>query len=181
MAIEKRYDSEYNKWLRDLKARIKRTQLKAALSANSEIIMLYWEIGKELCEKQEDQGWGNSVVDSLERDLSAEFPDSKRFSRRDLFYMKGFYSFYKSRFEKVQQLVAQIPWGHNILIYSKSETIEEAVFYLSETIESNWSRSILDLDGSSKVVPCGRVLSKFDSPMKQFEKKKNTDAGNDIK
>ena len=85
MAIEKSYDSEYNKWLRDLKAKIKRTQLKAALSANSEIIMLYWEIGKELYEKQEDQGWGNSVVDNLERDLSAEFPDSKGFSRRNLF------------------------------------------------------------------------------------------------
>lgn len=141
MTIEKRYDLEYNKWLRDLKARKNRTQIKAVLSANSEVIMLYWEIGKEMYEKQEVQGWGHSVVDNLEKDLSAEFPDSKGFSRRNLFYMKGFYSFYKSCFEKVQQLIAQIPWGHNILIYSKSKTIEEASFYLSETIENNWSRS----------------------------------------
>jgi predicted nuclease of restriction endonuclease-like (RecB) superfamily len=162
MAIEKRYDSEYNKWLRDLKAKIKRTQLKAALSANSEIIMLYWEIGKELYEKQVDQGWGNSVVDNLERDLSAEFPDSKGFSRRNLFYMKGFYSFYKSGFEKVQQLVAQIPWGHNILIYSKSKTIEEAAFYLSETVENNWSRSILDMQiGTDLYKRQGKAITNF--------------------
>ncbi|MCW3788080.1 DUF1016 N-terminal domain-containing protein [Plebeiobacterium sediminum] len=124
---------------------MKRTQIKAVLSANKEVILLYWEIGKELYEKQENEGWGNSVVDSLEKDLIAEFPDLKGFSRRNLFYMKGFYSFYQSDFEKVQQLVAQIPWGHNILIYSKSNSIDEALFYLSETIENNWSRSILDM------------------------------------
>jgi predicted nuclease of restriction endonuclease-like (RecB) superfamily len=162
MAIEKRCDSEYNKWLRDLKDKIKRTQIKAALSANSEIIILYWEIGKELYEKQEDQGWGNSVVDNLERDLTAEFPDSKGFSRRNLFYMKGFYSFYKSGYEKVQQLVAQIPWGHNILIYSKSKTIEEAVFYLSETIDNNWSRSILDMQiGTHLYNRQGKAITNF--------------------
>jgi len=162
MAIEKRYDSEYNKWLRDLKDRIKRTQIKAALAANSEIILLYWEIGKELYEKQEDQGWGNSVVDNLERDLSAEFPDLKGFSRRNLFYMKGFFSFYKSNFENVQQLVAQIPWGHNILIFSKSKTIEEAVFYLSETIKNNWSRSILAVQiGTGLYKRQGKAITNF--------------------
>ena len=145
MELNKRYDSEYIEWLGGLKNRIKNIQIKAALSANREIIELYWEIGKELYEKQEYQGWGNSVVDNLERDLVSEFPDLKGFSRRNLFYMKGFYSFYKSDFEKVQQLVAQIPWGHNILIVSKSKTIEESLFYLTETIENNWSRSVLDM------------------------------------
>lgn len=145
MTVKKRYDSEYIEWLGDLKSEIKRTQIKAVLSANKEVILLYWEIGKELYEKQENEGWGNSVVDSLEKDLVAEFPDLKGFSRRNLFYMKGFYRFYKSDFIKVQQLVAQIPWGHNILIYSKSGSVDEALFYLSETIENSWSRSILDM------------------------------------
>lgn len=137
MTVKKRYDSEYIDWLNGLKNRIKTTQIKAALSANKEIIELYGEIGKELYEKQENQGWGNSVVENLEKDLLTEFPDLKGFSRRNLFYMKGFYSFYKSDFEKVQQLVAQIPWGHNILIISKSNSIEESVFYLTETIANS--------------------------------------------
>lgn len=145
MNIDKRYHSEYVEWLTGLKNRIKSTQIKAALSANKEIIELYWEIGRELFEKQDNQGWGNSVVDNLEKDLVSEFPDMNGFSRRNLFYMKGFYTFYKSDFEKVQQLVAQIPWGHNILIVSRSNSMNEALFYLAKTIENNWSRSVLDM------------------------------------
>lgn len=166
MTIEKKYDSEYLDWLIILKNRIKQTQIKAALSANREVILLYWEIGKELYEKQETQGWGNSVVDKLEKDLSAEFPDLKGFSRRNLFYMKGFYSFYHSSFEKVQQLVAQIPWGHNILIFSKSDTIEEALFYLSETIGNNWSRSILDMQiGTNLYKRQGKAITNFSTAL----------------
>jgi predicted nuclease of restriction endonuclease-like (RecB) superfamily len=162
MAIKKRYDSEYFEWLEKLKKRIKSSQIKAALSANKEIIELYWEIGKELYEKQENQGWGNSVVENLEKDLLAEFPDMKGFSRRNLFYMKGFYSFYKADFEKVQQLVAQIPWGHNILIVSKSKSIQESIFYLSRTIENGWSRSILDMQiGIQLFQRQGKAITNF--------------------
>lgn len=162
MGLNIRYDSEYIEWLGVLKNRIKSTQIKAALSANKEIIELYWEIGKELYEKQENQGWGNSVVDNLEKDLITEFPDLKGFSRRNLFYMKGFYSFYKSDFEKVQQLVAQIPWGHNILIFSKSKTIGESVFYLTETVENSWSRSVLDMQiGTDLYSRQGKAITNF--------------------
>ncbi len=104
-----KYDTAYIDWLNTLKNRIKQTQIKATLSANKTIITLYWELGKELYEKQEKQGWGNAVVDNLEKDLLREFPNIKGFSRRNLFYMKGFYTFYQADFEKVQQLVAQIP------------------------------------------------------------------------
>jgi predicted nuclease of restriction endonuclease-like (RecB) superfamily len=162
MTLKRKYDSEYTKWISELKNKIKRTQIKAALSANKEVIKLYWEIGRELYDKQENQGWGNSVVDNLEKDLIAEFPSLKGFSRRNLFYMKGFYSFYHEEFEKVQQLVAQIPWGHNILIYSKSETIEQAKFYLSSTIENNWSRSILDMQiGTDLYSRQGKAITNF--------------------
>ena len=162
MTVKKRYDSEYIEWLSGLKKRIKGTQVRAALSANKEIIELYWEVGKELYEKQENQGWGNSVVDNLERDLVAEFPGLKGFSRRNLFYMKGFYSFYKSHFKKVQQLVAQIPWGHNILIFSKSKTIEESIFYLKGTIENSWSRSVLDMQiGTDLYSRQGKAITNF--------------------
>lgn len=166
MTVKKRYDTEYIEWLGGLKKRIKSTQIKAALSANKEVIELYWEIGKELFEKQENRGWGNSVVDNLEKDLVSEFPDLKGFSRRNLFYMKGFYSFYKSDFNKVQQLVAQIPWGHNILIVSKSKSIEESIFYLTETIENSWSRSILDMQiGTNLYLRQGKAITNFKSTL----------------
>ncbi len=162
MKVTKRYDSEYIEWLAELKKKIKSTQIKAALSANKEVVELYWGIGNELYDKQEKQGWGNSIVDNLEKDLNAEFPDLKGFSRRNLFYMKGFYSFYKNDFEKVQQLVAQIPWGHNILIISKSKTIEESIFYLTETIENGWSRSILNLQiGTNLYSRQGKAITNF--------------------
>lgn len=155
-------DSRYISWLDSLKQRIKKSQIRAALSANKELIELYWDIGKELYEKQETQGWGNAVVDKLEKDLSVEFPDMKGFSRRNLFYMKRFYTFYKSDFEKVQQLVAQIPWGHNILIMSKSKSVGEAIFYILETIQNSWSRSVLDMQiGTGLYKRQGKAITNF--------------------
>lgn len=162
MSIPKEYNSDYLKWLSSLKNRIKSVQVKAVLSANKEIIELYWQVGKELYEKQETKGWGNAIVESLEKDLATEFPDLKGFSRRNLFYMKGFYVFYKSDFEKVQQLVAQIPWGHNILIVSKSKTIEEAHLYLTETIANNWSRSVLAMQIKAELYARqGKAITNF--------------------
>ena len=161
MKLEKQ-NNEYLKWLDNLKSRIRTSQIKAALSANSELIKLYWDIGKDIFEKQEIKGWGNSIVENLSKDLKLEFPNIKGFSRRNLFYMKKFYSFYKSDFEKVQQLVAQIPWGHNILIISKSHNIDEAVFYLNETLENNWSRDILDMQiGSDLYKRKGNAITNF--------------------
>ena len=144
MKLDKQHN-DYIEWINDIKSKIRTAQIKAALSANSELIRLYWDIGKDIFEKQELKGWGNSIVDSLSKDLKSEFPNMKGFSRRNLFYMKKFYNFYKNDFEKVQQFVAQIPWGHNILIMSKSNNIDEAIFYLNETLENNWSRDVLDM------------------------------------
>ena len=155
-------DNAYTEWLKQLKDKIRKTQLQAALSANRELILLYWDIGKELYEKQEEQGWGNAVVENLSSDLKNEFPNIKGFSRRNLFYMKRFYLFYKSDSEKVQQLVAQIPWGHNIRIFSKSKNIDEAVFYVKETLENNWSRDVLDMQMESRLFTRqGKAITNF--------------------
>ncbi len=155
-------NKEYIEWLHSLKDKIGKAQIKAAISVNAELIKLYWELGKELSEKQEQQGWGNSIVENLSKDLKNEFPNMKGFSRRNLFYMKSFYAFYKPDFEKVQQLVAQIPWGHNIKIISKSKNIEEAVFYLKETIENNWSRDVLDMQIESNLYERqGKAITNF--------------------
>ena len=158
----KQENKEYSEWLANLKNKIRKAQISAALSANRELISLYWDIGKELFEKQKIQGWGNAVVENLSRDLKNEFPDLKGFSRRNLFYMKSFYLFYQSYYEKVQQLVAQIPWGHNIRVFSKSKNIDEAVFYVKGILENNWSRDVLDMQMESNLYQRqGKAITNF--------------------
>ena len=167
MKLDKQH-KDYIEWIDNIKSKIRTAQIKAALSANSELIKLYWDIGKDIFEKQEIQGWGNSIVENLSKDLKSEFPNTKGFSRRNLFYMKKFYNFYKNDFEKVQQLVAQIPWGHNILIISKSQNINEAVFYLNETLENNWSRDILDMQIESDLYERrGKAITNFSQSLPQ--------------
>ena len=167
MKLDKQHKN-YIEWIDNIKSKIRTAQIKATLSANSELIKLYWDIGKDIFEKQEIQGWGNSIVENLSKDLKSEFPNTKGFSRRNLFYMKKFYNFYKNDFEKVQQLVAQIPWGHNILIISKSQNINEAVFYLNETLENNWSRDILDMQIESDLYERkGKAITNFSQSLPQ--------------
>ncbi len=166
MKLEKQH-KEYIEWLNELKVKIGKAQIKAVVSVNSELIKLYWEIGKELFNKQD---WGNAVVETLSQDLKTEFPAMKGFSRRNLFYMRSFYVFYKTYFEKVQQLVAQIPWGHNIKIFSKSDNVEKAIFYLKETIENNWSRDILDMQIENNLYERqGKAITNFSNSLPKLK------------
>lgn len=107
---------------------------------------LYWEIGGSISSRISQSKWGTSVVDQLSNDLKSEFPNQKGFSRSNLFSKKQWFEFYSSKdieIEKIQQLVGQIPWGHNLAIITKTETVEEALFYCTKTIQNNWSRAIL--------------------------------------
>jgi len=137
--------SEYVHWLSELKDKIQGRQMKAVLSVNRELISLYWELGQSFAYKISESKWGASVIDKIAVDLKKEFPNQKGFSRSNLFAMKKFFEFYSqhSDSEKIQQVVGQIPWGHQIFIISKSKSIDEALFYCSKTIENNWSRSVL--------------------------------------
>ena len=146
MDIKNINNLEYINWISDLKSKIQSAQLKAAVSVNKELLSLYWEIGKSISMKITKSNWGNSIVEKLSKDLKSEFPNQKGFSRSNLFSMKKWFDFYSSsdiEIEKVQQLVGQIPWGHNLVIISKSKSVGEAVFYSNKTIENNWSRAVL--------------------------------------
>ena len=141
-----KHNKEYIEWVGKLKSLIQTAQIKASISVNKELLNLYWSIGKAISEKVEKGKWGASIVEELSKDLKKEFPDQKGFSRSNLFSMKKWFEFYsKSEIEikKIQQLVGQIPWGHNVAVISKSKSIEEAIFYTNKTIENNWSRSVL--------------------------------------
>lgn len=145
MSLTKKH-TEYINWVNELKTLIQRTQIKASILVNRELMSLYWTIGKSISEKVNTANWGSSVVEKLSKDLKEEFPNQKGFSRSNLFSMKKWFEFYSQSeidIEKIQQLVGQIPWGHNVVIISKSKNIEEAIFYSNKTIENNWSRSVL--------------------------------------
>ena len=151
---------DYKKWYQVIKAKIKYSQIKAVTKVNTELLALYWEIGKEIVEKQRNLNWGDLLIEQLSKDLSAEFATERRFSRSNLFYIQKWYLFYTKGIEKVPQAVALfagiaggaelvpqvvglIPWGHNREIITKCSTIQEALFYVTETIRYNWSRSVL--------------------------------------
>jgi predicted nuclease of restriction endonuclease-like (RecB) superfamily len=138
------FDNDYKKWLADLKSRIRQSQIKAAIAVNSALIEFYWDLGKMITEKE--PVWGSKFIEQLANDLKMEFPDMQGLSRRNLFNAKKFYQFYnntelvqqpvaqlqsvdKKESVLVQQLVALIPWGHNILIFTKLKEIKEALFY----------------------------------------------------
>ena len=147
MKLKNSNSTEYHDWVIELKSKIQSCQLKAAISVNKELLSLYWDLGKSISSKISESNWGTSVVEQLSKDLKNEFPNQKGFSRTNLFSMKQWFEFYSvsnnDDIEKIQQLVGQIPWGHNLAIITKSETIEEAFFYCNKILENNWSRAVL--------------------------------------
>jgi hypothetical protein len=109
-------DNEYQKWLTDLKSRIRQSQIKASIRINTELLYLYWELGKDIVTKQMESVWGSGFLEQLSRDLKAEFPDMNGFSTRNLFYIKQFYLFYNQDNELMQQVIAKIPNQINSLL-----------------------------------------------------------------
>ena len=135
-------DENYTSFLRSLKDRIRQAQIKAALAVNHELILLYWQIGREILYRQQQEGWGAKVIDRLAQDLKEEFPDMTGFSRSNLKYMRAFAEAYPED-QFGQQLVDQIPWGHNIRILEMVKDSEARLWYVRQTIENGWSRNIL--------------------------------------
>jgi len=133
---------DYNIFLRELKERIRNAQVRAAISVNRELVLLYWQIGQDILNRQQQQGWGAKVIDSLAADLQKAFPEMKGFSSRNLKYMRSFAETYADE-QFVQQVVAQIPWGHNIRILDSVKDGVEREWYIRQTIEQGWSRNVL--------------------------------------
>ena len=138
---------EYADTLAELKRQVRAAQLKAAVSVNKELIRLYWHIGYTIAEKQETAGWGASVIEKLAKDLQNEFPGIQGFSRANVFRMRTFYLSYQKVAQAVRQFedlpIAQIPWGHNILLIQKLESEKERLWYAQKVIEHGWSRRAL--------------------------------------
>lgn len=135
-------DKDYVVLLNQLKEKIRSAQLKAALAVNSELIQLYWYIGKRIIEKQRYAEWGSKLIEILSRDLQNAFPETQGFSVRNLKYMRQFAATYSDLIIG-QQLVAQLPWGHVVVLVRIKED-QEREWYIQQTLEQSWSRHILE-------------------------------------
>ncbi len=132
----------YEQLLGDLKERIRRAQVNAALAVNRELVTLYWQMGRAILQRQAQEGWGAKVIDRLARDLRAAFPEMKGFSPRNLKYMRAFAAAYPDE-AIVQQAAAQLPWFHTCILLDKVKDVEARSWYSQASLEYGWSRDVL--------------------------------------
>lgn len=152
---------EYHSLFTDIKQKIQKAQLKAVLSVNAEMIFLYWQIGKIINEKQNMEGWSSKIIPKLSKDLKSEFPDAKGFSERNLSYMLRFAKEYPDE-SILQQAVAKLPWGHNLLLIEKIKDQKIRWWYAEKCVENNWSRDVLDLQIKSELhLRTGKSINNF--------------------
>ena len=130
-------------------AEIDKCRLASALKVNQELLQLYWFVGKQILEKQEETGWGGGVIDQLSKDLSARYLDMKGFSVRNLKYMRAFAEAYPD-FPNVQVPLAQITWYHHISLITKVKDTRERAFYIQQTAQNGWSRDVMLMQVDSR-------------------------------
>lgn len=133
----------YAELLEQLKARVRTSRLRAVRAANSELLALYWSIGRDILDRQEQAGWGSRVIDRLAADLREEFPDQRGWSRRNLHYMRSMAEAWPSADRVVPRAVAQLPWGHVRVLLDKLTTRPERDWYAAAATEFGWSRDVL--------------------------------------
>lgn len=139
-------EKDFKNIVLNIKNEIKTSQTKIMLEVNKNLILLYFRLGKIISENSE---YGKSFIKNISIELKLEFPNMKGFSERNLNYMKLFYEEYKSD-ENLQQLVANLPWGHNLLLIEKFKDKEIRRLYAEATLENGWSRNVLSFQIDSK-------------------------------
>jgi predicted nuclease of restriction endonuclease-like (RecB) superfamily len=160
----------YVEFLAQVKSRIAAARTKAILAANSALIELYWEIGDQILTRSAREGWGSKVVVRLEADLRREFPDMTGLSRRNLMYMRALAEAWpgpdRGGEPIVQRPVAQLPWGHNILLLTRLKRTDDRRWYATQAVAQGWSKPVLeaqlttDLRGRQ-----GKALSTFEQAL----------------
>lgn len=133
---------KYADLLSDVKSLIHGARLQASLAVNRELVILYWHIGQDILTRQQAEGWGAKVIDRLAQDLRHTFPDMTGLSSRNIKYMRAFADAWPDP-SIVQQLVARLPWGHNLRLLERLKSTEERTWYARQVIEHGWSRDVL--------------------------------------
>lgn len=155
--------SGYSTFLGEVKSRIQQARLNAGRAVNHELVSLYWDIGRDVVQKQEIEGWGKSVVERLAKDLHTEFPDMRGFSANNIWLKRQFYTEYAQHAflrqaaaemraqvsrqsileQAVQELLARVPWGHHVELMKKVKAPAARLYYLRATAQFGWSRKVL--------------------------------------
>lgn len=166
--------------LEDVKARIRIAQTRAVLSVNAELVHLYWDIGRLIDQRKQQEGWGAGVIPRLARELRNELPEVKGFSERNIKLMVQFAQEYPAAFGepatirqpavaqlpaggKGQPLVAQIPWSHNVLLMQRVKDVSARAWYMQQTLANGWTRDVLGLMiGSQAHLRQGKAVTNFD-------------------
>ncbi|MDP2831347.1 MAG: DUF1016 N-terminal domain-containing protein, partial [Candidatus Omnitrophota bacterium] len=140
--MTKMVSSEYLGLLKAVRERVRSAQYSALKAVNKELIHLYWDIGKMIVERQFKHGWGKAIVETLARDLQAEFPGMQGFSARNIWYMRIFYVTYRKN-GKLQPLVAEISWTKHLIIIDRCRDDLEREFYIRMTRKFGWTKNVL--------------------------------------
>ncbi|MCX8522371.1 PDDEXK nuclease domain-containing protein [Chryseobacterium formosus] len=185
-------NEQYISWILDLKQKIQQSQIKAAIQVNSALIEMYWDLGKEISERNFENTYGSGFFSQLSKDLRIEFPEIKGFSESNLKYCKRFYLFYnqentnrhqvgdeftnednQNRQQFVDELINNIflvPWGHHVTLMTKCSTSKEAYFYIKKKIENGWSRAVLLNMISGKLIESqGKTINNFSKTLPEYE------------
>ncbi|MGV1044539.1 PDDEXK nuclease domain-containing protein [Limnohabitans sp.] len=155
----------YSDWLAELKTRIHSAQQRATLAVNRELVLLYWQIGRDILVRQAEQGWGAKVIDRLAHDLRTAFPTMKGFSPRNLKYMRAFAEAWPDT-EFVQAVLAQLPWYHQLALLDKLRSPETRRWYAAKAIEHNWSRNVLAMQIETRLHErSGMAVTNFETSL----------------
>ena len=198
-------DKGYVEWLSDVKTRFRQSQTKAAIRVNTAMLEFYWSIGRDLVALRAEERWGAGVVKQFALDMQQAFPDMSGFSLTNVKYMKRWYLFYNERDAKSQRPVdqisqqvadhlgkegksqqpadqfempdifGQVPWFHHVIIISKAQSIDEALFYIGKVISEGWSRAFLEHQMDTHLYETqGSAITNFDTtlPISQIESAK---------
>ena len=151
-------DKEYLQWVKDLCGRYRQSQIKAAVKVNVEQLKFNWLLGRDIVELHVEERWGESVITRLSKDLREAIPNAAGLSKSNIYYCRKFYLLYKDALQTFHQLggknetelfhqvggIFEVPWRHHCLIMDKvKDDIDKALFYVHQTVENGWSRSIL--------------------------------------
>ena len=167
---------DYAAWLGELKTRIHSAQLRAALAVSRELVLLYWQIGQDILQRQSREGWGRKVIDRLAQDLREAFPSMKGFSARNLKYMRYFAEHCPTR-QFGQQAAAQLPWFHIVTLLTRLNTASEREWYAVQAVQQGWSRSTLEVQIRGQLIRRqGRAVTNFEQhlPLPQSELAQDT-------
>lgn len=167
--------SDYVEWLKDIKARFSQARTKAIVQVNVEMLKFYWSIGRDMTALDIENRWGEKIVKQFALDMRNAFPNETGFSDTNIKYMRRWYSFYYQQITighqvgdqlEMPESFGRIPWKHHVLIFTKSQSLEEALFYINMTIENNWSRRILEDNISAKLFETrGAAITNFKSQL----------------